>query len=214
MKKLIFGIIVMFPLFLFSCKEKKTNIIEGQITAYPNNQVVKNAHIKLEATKIKQGSYLNTWELIGETESDNEGKYSFKFDAIRVDKYKLTISQNTYKTKVILFSPKDFADTYQQNICLVKGAVLKIHLKNEIQPNSALDTIRIRVSDIPDECTDCSPQNFQTIIGIVDTALFYQVVGDDDVFIEHTIIKEDSSGYHQEWMHIEPNQANIKTISY
>ncbi len=213
MKKLIFGIIVMFPLFLFSCKEKKSNIIEGQITAYPNNQIVKNAHIKLEATKIKQGSYLNTWELIGETESDNEGKYSFKFDAIRVDKYKISASHDAYKTKVVLFPPKDFTDTYNQNICLVKDAMLKIHLKNQIQPTSALDTIRIRVSDIPEECTDCSPQNFQTIIGIIDTTLTYQVVGDDDVFIEYVIIKEESN-YHQSWMHIEANQTNTKTISY
>ena len=213
MRHVFSTLMILLSILMLSCNEEEGNLVEGRITAYPDDSPLQGIDTKLEVNKIEQGSYSNSWTLLGEGETDSNGEFSFEFDAVRAHEYKLTVSHDLYRNQVIEFEPTDFAANYNKNICMVKDASLEIHIRNILQPTNTTDEIRIRVSDIPTECSDCSADEFLSLTGIIDTTLTYQVVGDDNVHIEYTIIKDESE-FFQSWQYMTANQVNTKTINF
>ncbi|MEA1874672.1 MAG: carboxypeptidase-like regulatory domain-containing protein [Bacteroidota bacterium] len=211
--------LIIFAAFLFllhlnACKEDEINIIEGQIINYPENEALENVNILCEVKVIQQASYNNSWETIGETKTESDGSFRFEFESLRAQEYRVSLSRDGYRNKTLNFLPKDYSDTYNIQETLVKSARLEIHIKNMIFPNSNSDEIKIRVSDIPEECTDCTIAEFKTLTGAsIDTTLIYQVAGDDEVFIEYTINK-DGSEYFQSTKYMEANTVNTKNITF
>ncbi|MDA3910895.1 MAG: hypothetical protein PF448_06025 [Bacteroidales bacterium] len=204
----------LFLLLLNACKEDKVNIIEGQIINYPEYEALENVNVLCEVKIIQQASYNNSWETIGETETGTDGSFQFEFESLRAQEYRVSLSRDGYRNKIINFPPNDYADTYTIQETLVKSASLEIHIKNMIFPNSNSDEIRIRVSDFPTECTDCTIPAFTTLTGAsIDTVLIYQVAGDDEVTIEYTIVK-DGSEFFQSTKYMEANTVNTKTITF
>jgi 5-hydroxyisourate hydrolase-like protein (transthyretin family) len=215
MKRFFIIIATLFILLLLNaCKEEDINIIEGQIINYPENEALENVNVLCEVKVIQQASYNNSWETIGETKTESDGSFRFEFESLRAQEYRLSLSRDDYRSKTINFPPKDYADNYNVQETLVKSASLEIHIKNMIFPNSNSDEIKIRVSDIPDECTDCTISEFKTLTGAsIDTTLIYQVAGDDHVFIEYTVNK-DGSEYFQSTKYMEANTVNTKNITF
>jgi hypothetical protein len=197
-----------------ACKEEDKNSINGTVYSYPESELISNISVTLDAKLIDQGSFSNTWSNVGNTTTDNSGTFNFSFDALRVNIYKLSLSGEQYRTKIIEFEPTDFAAEYNFNETMVKDASLEIYIKNNILPKSESDEIRIRVSDIPEECNDCSEEVFTILTGSdIDTTLIYQIVGDDEIHFEYTIVKGEST-YSSSYIYMNANQINTKEIIF
>jgi len=213
-RNLIITTAFLFLLLLNACKENNINTIDGQIINYPEYEALENVRVLCEVKVLQQASYNNSWQTIGETKTDTNGKFEFEFESLRAQEYRISLSRDGYRNKTINFPPKDYADNYNIQETLVKSASLEIHIRNMIFPNSNSDEIKIRVSDFPDECTDCTIAQFKTLSGAsIDTVLIYQVAGDDEVFIEYTINK-DGSEYFQSTQYMEANTVNTKNITF
>lgn len=211
---IIIIIICLLTFATIACKEEDKNSINGTVYSYPESEVLSNISVTLDAKLIEQGSFTNTWSEIGNTTTDNSGTFNFSFDALRVNVYRLSLSSDQYRAKTIEFEPTDFAAEYNFNESMVKDASLEIYIKNDILPKSESDKIRIRVSDIPEECSDCSEEVFTILTGSdIDTTLIYQIAGDDEIHLEYTTIKDEST-YSSSYIYMNSNQINTKEIIF
>ncbi len=209
----VFIALLLMGIGLNSCKEEEMNEVSGFVIGYPELETLDNVEVQLDVKKATQGSYATSWENLGTTTTDSDGKFDFSFENIRAYEYRLIISRENYRTKTILFEPKDYVSTYDFQETMIKDASLEITIRNMIFPMNPSDEIRIRVSDYPVECTDCSGSDFITLYGAIDTVLTYMVAGDDEVLIEYTIDK-DGSEYFRSTQYMHPNQTNTKTIHF
>jgi hypothetical protein len=211
---IILIVVFISTFFVFSCREEDQNIVHGHAFSYQDAEAIADVEVSLEVKKIQQASYSGEWETIENTRTSVDGSFEFVFEAMRAEKYRLTLTHDLFREKQIDFEPKDLAAEYQFTETMVRDARLYLRLKNQIPPISSTDEIRVRVSDIPEDCDDCTVTDFMSFIGAdIDTSLVYELAGNDDVLIEYTVIKSESD-FTQSWQYIEPNVDNYRQINY
>ncbi|MCG8533263.1 MAG: hypothetical protein MI749_21770 [Desulfovibrionales bacterium] len=206
--------IILIALCLSSCKEEDQNIVSGTVISYPNSDALGDVEVLLEVKASGQGNYTGGWDEINTLHTDAAGKYEFKFEPIRAQNYRLTLSKDTYRINTFEFDPKDFHDTYNFNSTMVKAATLYIHIEH-LTGTSNADEIKVRVNGIPDECTDCTSSEFMHFYGFpIDTTLIYHVVGDQNVEVEYATEVNFDTDYQTRNLYIKPGDDNKLSITY
>lgn len=210
--------LIIFFIFLttgfYACREENQNHVEGSLTSWPDEQVVSNAEIELSAQKIEQGSYNSTFDIIDTDITDQNGKFEFTFEPMRVNMYRLRIIHDDFRTKTIEFMPEGLASEYFHNEQIVRQASLQVHIQNTYTPTSETDEFKIRIKDITDVCQNCSDASFRYFEGAnVDTSIIFEVAGDDEVLLEYSADKENTI-YDTQNVYCEPGDDNFIIINY
>jgi 5-hydroxyisourate hydrolase-like protein (transthyretin family) len=187
---------LIFFIFVQSCKKKTDKLtISGYIYDTNESSPAGNVSVSLFAQKITGGSWNANYERINSTTTGSDGKFSFKFDVIKVSGYRLFFEKLNYFTITNDFSGNVVSNggEYYQSYQIIPVAFLKIHIKN-LFPFNLSDYMSYNIVGGTSSGSDCCSDTISRFHGKnIDITRICKIYGNKNIKIEWIYTKNNNS---------------------
>jgi len=174
---------------LASCKKNKgiTQKIEGSVTNRFSGKGINAVTVTLKARLIENGIYTSGFTVLGSTQTDANGNYSFSFDRTNAGLYVLSASHPDYydQNDTINADQVNYNNPLRYNVKIPAKSAVQIHIVN-VEPvdSTELFTYGYNGSDLP---CDCCTKDHVVFVGPADTTFGCAVYGDRMFNYSYTI---------------------------
>lgn len=200
MKQIFYLFIILIS--ILSCKKKDTDKMEisGQIRDPFQNIAIQEVTVDLFVKKIESGIYSGNYVLIQSLKSDDNGNFSFSFDAVIASVYKISLSKPGYfYTDQEISSDKiTKGNNYYQLYSIYSEAYLKLHIKNNT-PSLSTGQITFRIKTGFLNAYECCWDSFYTYQGTnVDIIKKCKLYGSQKLKFEWNVIRNNHTVFYND----------------
>ncbi len=207
----IYIIIIVF--IASSCKKKnKEIIITGTVINSVKSEQLNNVNVILSGKIIESNKWTNSYSKLASTNSDNNGKYTLKLDAVRVSEYKLSFIKENYIDETKIIQPDDIS-TDKENVVnadmYIKSFIdIKINNTNPVNQN---DYMSLTLSGYFKNCTSCcTDEKFEFKGQEINQNIICICPGNQNIILNWDILKSGSVNSYKDTLFV----GNIDTVNY
>jgi hypothetical protein len=164
------ALLTLLVSMVFACKKEDIDFtLKGTVNDATFGGGLTGATITL--TQIPIGG--STPKVLGSATLTSDGKYSFTFPREKVEKYILTVDKTNYFTisEDISFSSFSTESDLEKNYTTTAKSWVKLVFRNEA-PATIGDGLTFTKQSGKVGCSECCPNEVNTLVGIVDTAIY------------------------------------------
>lgn len=199
MRKILFLLIIIC---IFSCKKKADEkmTVSGQVKDPFQKINIENVSVNLYTKKIESGTWNASYTLLQSGNTDENGHFSFSFDAIRASNYKINLSKAKYFDSEIEINPENVetGKDFNQDYVFYSEAYLKINIKN-YYPYNDQDQISFKISKGFLNAEGCCRDTLSTYTGAnVNQFKKCKVYGSQMITFEWIVTKHNTPIFHKD----------------